>query len=160
MSGYQRGLIVEIEFMLVGGAVADFIPRKATSGSAGVDLRANVYNEIEIGCDETAMIGTGIAMHISDPRYAGIIVPRSGLGAKSGIVLGNGTGVVDSDYTGEIMVCLWNRSNVPYVIGPLQRIAQLLIMPVVEPHLRLVSSFSTDQSSKRGKGGFGSTGVN
>jgi dUTP pyrophosphatase len=130
-------------------------PAYATDGSAGLDLRACIDEALVLKAGATAMVPSGIAIHLADPGYAALILPRSGLGHRHGIVLGNLVGLIDSDYQGQIMVSLWNRSNEPFAIQPLDRIAQLVVIPVVQVALNLVDSF--DQS-ERGAGGFGSTG--
>lgn len=132
------------------------IPTRATLGSAGIDLRACIDKPIEIKAGESVLIGTGIAVHIKDPSFAGIILPRSGLGSKSGIVLGNLVGLIDSDYQGELMVSVWNRSWEDYTLEPATKFAQYMVIPVVTPRFKLVEEFA--ESSARGTGGFGSTG--
>lgn len=134
------------------------LPEYATSGSAAMDLRAVFDSDAQhltIAPNETALIGTGIAIHLADPGYCAIILPRSGLGHKHGIVLGNLIGLIDSDYQGELKVSLWNRSRTPYTIELGERIAQLVILPVLRPTLDIVSEF---ELSERGEGGFGHTG--
>ena len=130
-------------------------PAYATAGSAGLDLRACIDEPLLLRGGATALVPSGIAIHLADPGYAAVVLPRSGLGHRHGIVLGNLVGLIDSDYQGQIMVSLWNRSNEPFAIQPLDRIAQLVVIPVVQVALNLVDSF--DQS-ERGAGGFGSTG--
>ncbi len=130
-------------------------PRYATPGSAGLDLRACVDKKLMLEAGQTVLIPTGLAIHIGDPGLAAMILPRSGLGHKHGIVLGNLVGLIDSDYQGPLMVSCWNRSHVPFSIEPMERIAQLVIVPVVQAQFRRVGEFS---SSERGSGGFGSTG--
>ena len=130
-------------------------PRYATPGSAGLDLRACVDKKLMLEPGQTVLIPTGLAIHIGDPGLAAMILPRSGLGHKHGIVLGNLVGLIDSDYQGPLMVSCWNRSLVPFSIEPMERIAQLVIVPVVQAQFRRVDEFS---SSERGSGGFGSTG--
>lgn len=132
------------------------MPEYATAGSAGIDLMACINEPLKIYPNETHLIGTGFAAYIKDPNYAGIILPRSGLGHKKGLVLGNLVGLIDSDYQGELKVSLWNRSNDMHVISPLDRIAQFVIIPVQQVHFNVVQSFD---ESDRGEGGFGSTGV-
>lgn len=131
------------------------LPAYATPGSAGLDLRACLSESIELAAGESALVGTGIAIHISDPGLAATILPRSGLGHKHGIVLGNLVGLIDSDYQGELKVSVWNRSNQAFTIEPGERIAQLVIIPVVQADFNLVSEFT---ESDRGTGGFGSSG--
>ncbi len=131
------------------------LPTYASDGSAGLDLRACIDNELKLNPGDTELIPTGIAIYIRDPGLAGLIVPRSGLGHKHGIVLGNLVGLIDSDYQGQLFVSCWNRGNKAYTIEVGERIAQLVIVPVVQASFNQVSSF---ESSERGDGGFGSTG--
>ena len=131
------------------------LPAPATSGSAGIDLRASIVEPLVLAPGTTQLLATGLAMHIADPGLAAFILPRSGLGAKHGIVLGNLVGLIDSDYQGELMVSAWNRSGQPFTIEPGARIAQLVLVPVVWPEFELVESF---ERSDRGTGGFGHTG--
>lgn len=130
-------------------------PEYATRGSAGFDLKACIENTVNLRPDDTFLVPTGIAIHIADPGLAAMILPRSGLGHKHGIVLGNLVGLIDSDYQGEIMVSCWNRSDTAYTIKPLNRIAQLVIVPALKAQFNVVESF---QLTERGKGGFGHTG--
>ena len=132
------------------------LPKPATVGSAGVDLHACIPAPLNIGPGQAILIPTGIAIHIADPNYAALIIPRSGLGHKKGIVLGNLVGLIDSDYQGQLQVSCWNRGNVFYPIQVGERIAQLLIIPVQSPEWEIVQEFSTGTS--RGAGGFGHTG--
>jgi dUTP pyrophosphatase len=131
------------------------LPAYATSGSAGLDLRACIDAPITLNAGDTALIPTGMAIHLDDPGLAAIIIPRSGLGHKNGIVLGNLVGLIDSDYQGELKVSCWNRGKEAFVVNPLERIAQLVVVPVVQVQLNVVESFA---ESSRGAGGFGSTG--
>ena len=131
------------------------LPQYATSGSAGVDLRACVDAPLELKPGDTQLIPSGIAIHLHDPGYAAIVLPRSGLGHKHGIVLGNLVGLIDSDYQGQIFVSCWNRGQSSFTIQPGERIAQLVVVPVVQVELNIVDSF---EASGRGAGGFGSTG--
>ena len=131
------------------------LPTRATDGSAGIDLRACIDEPLTIKAGATYLIGTGLAVYIQDPNFAGMILPRSGLGRKHGIVLGNLVGLIDSDYQGELKVSLWNRSQEDFVVEPLARIAQLIIVPVVQAQFEIVDEFV---ASDRGEGGFGSTG--
>ncbi len=135
---------------------SDFFPAYATSGSAGIDLRACIDTPLTLKAGETILVPSGFAIHIKEPNLAGFIFPRSGLGHKNGIVLGNLTGVIDSDYQGEIKISLWNRSNIDYTIEAFDRVAQLVFLPVAHAQLHLVDHF---EESQRGAGGFGSTGV-
>lgn len=133
------------------------IPTRATEGSAGIDLRACIDEPILIKAGESVLVGTGISIYIKDPNYAGVILPRSGLGSKSGIVLGNLVGLIDSDYQGELMVSVWNRSWEDYVLEPATKFAQYVVVPVVTPRFNLVEDFDT--RTLRNVGGFGSTGL-
>jgi len=132
-----------------------YAPHYATPGAAGMDLRACLEAPLRLHPNETMLVPTGIALHIADPGLAALILPRSGLGHKHGIVLGNLVGLIDSDYQGEIFVSLWNRGHEIFALNPLDRIAQLVIVPVVRATFRVVESFTATQ---RGAGGFGSTG--
>ena len=131
------------------------LPAYATAGSAGLDLRACVPQAITLEPGQTALIPSGLAIHLDDPGLAAIVIPRSGLGHKHGIVLGNLVGLIDSDYQGQVFVSCWNRGRDAFVINPLERIAQLVVVPVVQVELNVVESF---EESSRGAGGFGSTG--
>ena len=131
------------------------LPAYATNGAAGLDLRACIAGPITVTPGETHLVPTGIAIHLDDPSLAAVILPRSGLGHKHGIVLGNLVGLIDSDYQGQIFVSLWNRGQTPFVLNPLERIAQMVVVPVVQVALNIVEDFS---DSERGAGGFGSTG--
>ncbi|MBL1278445.1 MAG: dUTP diphosphatase [Ectothiorhodospiraceae bacterium] len=132
------------------------LPHYATDGSAGMDLRACLDEALEIKPGETHLIPTGIAIHIGDPGLAAVLLPRSGLGHKHGIVLGNLTGLIDSDYQGQLFVSCWNRSDKAFTINPAERIAQMVFVPVVQASFEIVKSFN---QSDRGEGGFGHTGV-
>lgn len=133
------------------------LPTRATDGSAGIDLRACIDEPLTIHPNETVLVGTGIAIHIADCNYAGLILPRSGLGHKHGIVLGNLVGLIDADYQGELMVSVWNRSGQPFVLQPAERMAQYVVVPIARPDFVVVDEF--DNTSARGAGGFGSTGT-
>lgn len=133
-----------------------YAPQYATAGSAGIDLRACIERAIKIQAGETILVPTGIAIHLSDPGLAAMILPRSGLGHKHGIVLGNLVGLIDSDYQGEIFVSTWNRGHDTFTLNPLDRLAQLVVVPVVQVAFNVVEEFS---ASERGAGGFGSTGI-
>ena len=131
------------------------LPHYATDGSAGMDLRACLESPLEIKPGQTELIPTGLAIHVADPSLAAIILPRSGLGHKHGIVLGNLVGLIDSDYQGQIFVSIWNRGHHPFTLMPLERMAQLVIVPVLQMKFNIVEDFPLSQ---RGAGGFGSTG--
>jgi dUTP pyrophosphatase len=146
---------MNIQFKVLRDAARQHLPAYATSGSAGLDLRACVDAAIDLAPGATTLIPTGIAIHIGDSGYAALILPRSGLGHKHGIVLGNLVGLIDSDYQGELMVSCWNRGSVAFTIAPQERIAQLVIVPVQQVEFSEVNEFSL---SDRGAGGFGSTG--
>jgi dUTP pyrophosphatase len=144
-----------IDVRLLDPRLQDQLPAYATAGSAGLDLRACLDAPITLEPGQTVLIPTGLAIHIGDPGLAAMILPRSGLGHKHGIVLGNLVGLIDSDYQGPLMVSCWNRGTLPFTVQPLDRIAQLLIVPVVQARFRVVDEFG---ASDRGSGGFGSTG--
>jgi len=133
------------------------LPAYATGGSAGLDLRACIDETMTLQPGETQLIPTGLSIHIADPAYAAVILPRSGLGHKHGIVLGNLVGLIDSDYQGPLMVSAWNRSQTPFQLEPMERLAQLVVVPVQQVEFDVVESF---EDSERGSGGFGSTGRN
>ena len=144
-----------IDVRILDPRMADQLPGYATPGSAGLDLRACLDEALVLAPGQSALIPTGLSIHIGDPGLAAIILPRSGLGHKHGIVLGNLVGLIDSDYQGPLMVSCWNRSQTAFTLQPLERIAQLVVVPVVQAAFRVVESFET---SARGEGGFGSTG--
>lgn len=144
-----------VDLKVLDARMAEQLPAYATPGSAGLDLRACLDAAITLAPGQTTLIPTGLAIHIADPGLAAIILPRSGLGHKHGIVLGNLVGLIDSDYQGQLMVSCWNRSQIPFVIEPMERIAQLVLVPVVQASFRRVDDFD---ASARGEGGFGSTG--
>lgn len=131
-------------------------PAYATPGSAGLDLRACIEAPVHLAPGQTTLIPTGMAIHLADPGIAAMILPRSGLGHKHGIVLGNLVGLIDSDYQGELMVNVWNRGDAPYVIKPMERIAQVAFVPVIQVEFNIVDSF--EATTERGEGGFSSTG--
>lgn len=145
-----------IDLKVLDPRLADQLPAYATPGSAGLDLRACVDAPTTIEPGDALLIPTGIAIHIGNPGLAAMILPRSGLGHKHGLVLGNLVGLIDSDYQGPLMVSCWNRGRTAYTVQPLERIAQLVIVPVVQASFRRVESF---EASERGTGGFGSTGA-
>ena len=131
------------------------LPEYATAGSAGLDLRACIDSPLVIQPGKTVLVPSGIAIHLDDSRYAAMVLPRSGLGHKHGIVLGNLVGLIDSDYQGQISVSLWNRGQNEFTVQPMDRIAQMIVVPVLQVHFNVVSEFT---ASSRGTGGFGSTG--
>ena len=144
-----------IELKILDARMRDQLPNYATPGSAGLDVRACIEAPLTIEPGSTHLIPTGLAIHIADPSYAAMILPRSGLGHKHGIVLGNLVGLIDSDYQGELMVSTWNRGATAFALNPMERLAQLVIVPVMQIGFRIVESF---EQSDRGEGGFGSTG--
>ena len=144
-----------IDVRILDPRLHDSPPQYATPGSAGLDLRACIEAPMKIHAGETLLVPTGIAIHLADPGLAAIVLPRSGLGHKHGIVLGNLVGLIDSDYQGEIMVSAWNRGKESFTLNPLDRLAQLVVVPVVQVTFNLVEEFD---ASARGGGGFGSTG--
>jgi len=148
-------MTLSIDFKILNPLIKDHIPTYASEGSAGLDLRACVNDPLVIEPGTTELIPTGISIFIQDPGYAGLILPRSGLGHKHGIVLGNLVGLIDSDYQGELFISTWNRGTTSFTINSLDRIAQLVIVPVSQATFNLVSDYS---KSDRGDGGFGSTG--
>ena len=144
-----------LDIKVLDPRIRDRLPAYATAGSAGLDLRACVEAPIVLKPGDAALVPTGIAIHLDDPGLAAVIIPRSGLGHKHGIVLGNLVGLIDSDYQGQLMVSCWNRGREAFEVKPLERIAQLVIVPVVQASFRVVTEFG---ASARGEGGFGSTG--
>ena len=146
----------QVELKILDARLRQQMPAYATPGSAGLDLRACIDAPLELAPNAWQLVPTGMAIHLADPGYAAMILPRSGLGHKHGIVLGNLVGLIDSDYQGQLMVSLWNRTDSPFVIEPMERVAQMVIVPVVQPQFTLVEEFSG--SSERGEGGYGSTG--
>jgi dUTP pyrophosphatase len=146
---------VLIDLKILDPRLAAQRPAYATPGSAGLDLRACIAAPLTLVPGQAELLPTGLALHLADPGYAAVLLPRSGLGHKHGIVLGNLVGLIDSDYQGPLMVSCWNRSGEPFTVQPLDRIAQLVIVPVVQAQFRVVEDF---QASARGAGGFGSTG--
>ena len=144
-----------IELKVLDPRAADALPAYATPGSAGLDLRAILDAPLVLAPGESALVPTGLAIHIGDPSLAAMILPRSGLGHKHGIVLGNLVGLIDSDYQGQLMVSCWNRGQAAFTVQPMERIAQMVIVPVVQATFRRVDEFD---ASHRGEGGFGSTG--
>ena len=144
-----------IDLKVLDARMAAQLPAYATPGSAGLDLRACLDAPLVLAPGDAALIPTGLAIHIGDPGLAAMLLPRSGLGHRHGIVLGNLVGLIDSDYQGQLMVSAWNRSDVPFTLQPMERLAQMVIVPVVQAAFRRVDDFG---ASQRGEGGFGSTG--
>ena len=144
-----------VDVKILDARIADQLPAYATPGSAGLDLRACIEAPLTLAPGQTVLVPTGLAIHIADPGLAAMILPRSGLGHKHGIVLGNLVGLIDSDYQGPLMVSCWNRGGAAFTVLALDRIAQLVIVPVVQASFRVVDEFD---ASDRGAGGFGSTG--
>lgn len=144
-----------LEVRIIDPRMKEQLPSYATSGSAGLDLRACIDAPLIIEPGTTHLIPTGLAIHIGDPGYAAMILPRSGLGHKHGIVLGNLVGLIDADYQGQLMVSTWNRGDMQFVLNPMERLAQLVIVPIMQVELQVVEEF---RASERGAGGFGSTG--
>jgi len=145
----------QIDLKILDARMKDFLPAYATGGSAGLDLRACIDTPLTLEPGQTVLVPTGLAIHIADPGYAAMILPRSGLGHKNGIVLGNLVGLIDSDYQGQLMVSTWNRGQSAFTLQPMDRLAQLVVVPVVQVGFKVVEEFA---SSDRGAGGFGSTG--
>jgi dUTP pyrophosphatase len=146
---------MNIDIKILNERMRDQLPQYATPGSAGLDLRACIDAPLTLEPGETKLVPTGLAIHVADPGYAALILPRSGLGHKHGIVLGNLVGLIDSDYQGELMISTWNRGHTTFTLNPLERLAQLVIVPVVQAQFNIVDDFA---ASERGAGGFGSTG--
>ena len=144
-----------LDVKILDPRMRDQLPAYATAGAAGLDLRACIEQTLEIAPGTTHLIPSGLAIHIADPGYAAIALPRSGLGHKHGIVLGNLVGLIDSDYQGQVFVSLWNRGQTSFTLNPMERIAQLVIVPILQVQLNIVDEFT---ASDRGAGGFGSTG--
>ena len=148
-------VMTHVDVRILDERIAERLPAYATPGSAGLDLRACIDSAVVLAPGAAELIPTGIAIHIGDPGHAALILPRSGLGHRHGIVLGNLVGLIDSDYQGPLMVSCWNRGQASFTIEPFERIAQLVVVPVVQAEFRVVASFD---ASGRGSGGFGSTG--
>ena len=144
-----------IDIKILDPRMKDQLPAYATEGSAGLDLRACIDEPVTIEAGATVLIPTGLAIHLADPGYAAMILPRSGMGHKNGIVLGNLVGLIDSDYQGQLMVSTWNRGQAAFTLNPMERLAQLIVVPVLQVGFNVVDEFDT---SERGAGGFGSTG--
>ena len=145
----------KLEVRILDERIRSMLPHYASTGAAGLDLRACIDKELTLQPGESQLVSSGIAIHIGDPGHAAVVLPRSGLGAKNGIVLGNLVGLIDSDYQGPLMVSLWNRGKAAFTVQPLDRIAQLVVVPIVQVQLEVVEEFA---ASARGAGGFGSTG--
>ena len=146
---------MKIDVKILDPRMADQLPAYATPGSAGLDLRACLDAPLVLAPNAWQLVPTGIAIYLQDPGYAALILPRSGLGHKHGIVLGNLVGLIDSDYQGQLMISAWNRSSTPFTLEPMDRLAQLVILPVVQAQFNVVSDFA---ASERGDKGYGSTG--
>jgi len=146
---------MKLDLKILDPRMREQLPAYATPGSAGLDLRACLDAPLTLEPGQTALVPTGLAIHVADPGYAALILPRSGLGHKHGIVLGNLVGLIDSDYQGELKISAWNRSDTPFVLQPMERLAQLVIVPVVQARFQVVAEFPP---SERGEGGYGSTG--
>jgi dUTP pyrophosphatase len=147
--------MLKIDVKVIDPRMAGQLPTYATPGSAGLDLRACLDAPLTLGANAWQLVPTGIAIYLKDPGYAALILPRSGLGHKHGIVLGNLVGLIDSDYQGQLMVSAWNRSDTPFTIEPMERIAQLVLVPVMQAQFNVVNDFAP---TERGEGGYGSTG--
>ena len=147
---------MQIDLRILDERLRQHLPAYATPGSAGLDLRACLNEPLELAAGAWQLLPTGLAMHLADPGYAALILPRSGLGHKHGIVMGNLVGLIDSDYQGQLMVSAWNRSQTPFTIEPMERIAQMVIVPVVQATFNVVENFTVSQ---RGEGGYGSSGL-
>jgi dUTP pyrophosphatase len=152
---YPVVLPMKIDLKILNPRVRDQLPAYATQGSAGLDLRACIDAPLTLEPGQTVLVPTGLAIHVADPGYAALILPRSGLGHKHGIVLGNLVGLIDSDYQGELMISTWNRGQTTFTLNPFERLAQLVIVPVVQAQFNVVDDFA---ASDRGASGFGSTG--
>ena len=146
----------KLEVKILDERIRGMLPHYATPGAAGLDLRACVEAPLTLMPGDSQLVSSGIAIHLGDPGYAAVVLPRSGLGAKSGIVLGNLVGLIDSDFQGPLMVSVWNRGKSAFTIQPMDRIAQLVVVPVVQVEFEVVADFA---ASTRGAGGFGSTGA-
>jgi dUTP pyrophosphatase len=146
---------MQIDVKILDDRLRDNLPAYATPGSAGLDLRACLDAPLVLAPNAWQLVPTGLAIYLADPGYAALILPRSGLGHKHGIVLGNLVGLIDSDYQGQLMVSAWNRSATPFTMEPMERIAQLVVVPVVQAQFNVVTAFPPSQ---RGEGGYGSTG--
>ena len=145
----------KLDVCVLDSRLLDQLPHYATPGSAGLDLRACIDTPVTLKPGESTLVPSGIAIHLDNPKYAAMVLPRSGLGHKHGIVLGNLVGLIDSDYQGQIFVSVWNRGHAEFTIQPMERIAQMIVVPVLQVEFNVVPNFVT---STRGEGGFGSTG--
>ena len=146
----------KLQVRILDERIRSMLPHYATAGAAGLDLRACIETPVTLAPGDSQLVSSGIAIHLADAGYAAVILPRSGLGSKSGIVLGNLVGLIDSDYQGPVTISVWNRGKASFTIQPLDRIAQLVVVPVVQVEFEVVDEFT---ASSRGAGGFGSTGV-
>ena len=146
---------MKLDLKILDARMREQLPAYATTGSAGLDLRACLDEPLTLEPGQTALVPTGLAIHVGDPGYVALILPRSGLGHKHGIVLGNLVGLIDSDYQGQLMISTWNRGQTTFTLNPMERLAQLVIVPVVQAEFNIVDDF---EQSDRGAGGFGSTG--
>lgn len=147
---------MQIDLKILDSRLSELLPHYATAGSAGLDLRAALTEPLTLLPGQTELVPTGVAIHIGNPGYAAMILPRSGIGHKHGIVLGNLVGLIDSDYQGQLMVSTWNRSATAFILQPMERLAQLIVVPVLQVSFNVVTDFAV---SRRGTGGFGSTGL-
>ena len=145
----------KLEVKILDERIRGMLPHYATGGAAGLDLRACIDAPLVLQPGDSQLVSSGMAIHVADPGYAAVVLPRSGLGAKNGVVLGNLVGLIDSDYQGPLMISLWNRGKAAFTVQPLDRVAQLVVVPVVQVELQVVEEFA---ASARGTGGFGSTG--
>jgi dUTP pyrophosphatase len=147
---------MQIDIKILDSRLSELLPHYATAGSAGLDLRAALTEPLTLLPGQTELVPTGVAIHIGNPGYAAMILPRSGIGHKHGIVLGNLVGLIDSDYQGQLMVSTWNRSATAFILQPMERLAQLIVVPVLQVSFNVVTDFAV---SRRGTEGFGSTGL-
>jgi dUTP pyrophosphatase len=148
---------MKVDVKILDARMREQLPAYATLGSAGLDLRACIDSPLEMQPGDTFLMPTGLALHVADPGYCALVLPRSGMGFKNGIVLANLVGLIDSDYQGQLMVPLWNRSQKAFTLNPLERVAQMIIVPVMQAQFNVVEEFT---ATERGAGGFGSTGKN
>jgi dUTP pyrophosphatase len=148
---------MKVDVKILDARMREQLPAYATPGSAGLDLRACIDSPLELQPGDTFLMPTGLAVHVADPGYCALVLPRSGMGFKNGIVLANLVGLIDSDYQGQLMVPLWNRSQKAFTLNPMERVAQMIIVPVMQAQFNVVEEF---KATERGAGGFGSTGKN